>query len=287
VVRSRLGFDMMRARGAALPGFQGLDARPGRARPVPGAAGRWHALALLRWEQGRVEEAAEALHAARALAPADATLLATERGLHEDRAARARSCFTCEADGPLRLQPAHPRLAAALHREGRYGEVAFQAGMPAWSSVEAAARWISGFGRSSTRLLGLAAHHEHGLVGAVSLRRSGPAALVAYFLGQRFHGRGWGSELVRQASAAARRAGIETLWAFVRPANVPSLRALASDGFVPAPLRVSAAEGPLSVRLAGALVGQDARIVASECEALARSLRLAWRLDQSGGAGPC
>ncbi len=253
---------------------------------MPGAAGRWHALALQRWEQARLAEAAEALHAARALAPADATLLGCERGLLEQRAALARSCFTGEAEGPLRLQPAHPRLAAALHREGRHGEVAFLAGMPAWSSVEGAARWISGFGRDPTRLLGLAAHPEHGLVGAVSLRRSGPAALVAYFLGPRYHGRGWGSELVKQAGLAARRAGIETLWAFVRPANLPSLRALAADGFVPAPLRVIAAEGPLSVRLAGALVGQDTGRIAAECEALARSLRLAWRLDTTREAGP-
>lgn len=250
---------------------------------VPVPEGRWFARGVRRWTQGRLDEAADALLVARSQAPADLTLLATQRSLQEYREARGRSCFTDEPSAPLQLLPAHPRFADGLHREGAGDEVAVRAGMPAWGSAEDAARWMAEFDRPPARLLGVAVHRALGVVGAASLRRAEDAALVAYFLGSRVHGRGWGRALVRATRAAASRAGVATLWAFVRPANAASLRALAVNGFVPAPFRAADAGGGLSVCLAGAGAGREPQALARECDALLRSLRLSWQLERPGG----
>jgi RimJ/RimL family protein N-acetyltransferase len=95
-------------------------------------------------------------------------------------------------------------------------------------------RWFNKVLHSGEHLL-FVIEGENGGMGCVRLDRQGvAAAVVTIYLLQPYVGRGFGVAALRQACQAAFQnwSQLQTVHAYIRPENTPSLKAFAKAGFV-------------------------------------------------------
>jgi RimJ/RimL family protein N-acetyltransferase len=123
-----------------------------------------------------------------------------------------------------------PRLASAYFHLHDDSAVARFALLPHHANVDEARRWIADQRATGQRLLAVA-HRDHGLIGALCIRRNADLATFYYWIGQAFRGMGHARHLLALLKAHAAQLQIRRLYSAVDHANIISLRALSSAGF--------------------------------------------------------
>lgn len=138
--------------------------------------------------------------------------------------------------GPWWLEPLDQRHAPALAVQYRNPDTSGMTGLPPIDEGLDAIEWIKLRNDESPATYAFM-HARHGFVGYGDLFLDRDEGYLCMWMGEDFRGRGWGRALAQHLCALGQRAGLSVVWSSAYHNNLPSLRAMASAGFITLDLR--------------------------------------------------